>query len=212
MAEGNTLSDDNYSLSQKKLSDKNSYSLHRERIAKLQLFVSTISFAVSFVAQKHAASQGIHRPLTFTACRFIVSTSLLLLFRPLLQYLLHSKVELENSEGLPVSNASWELYKWGILCGIVLSIGSNLQQLGLQTVSASKTAFITGMYVIFVPIIEYILPGFASNLNWRVWLSAAISITGIIQLITAITIKSSIALIFELHSFIYPFQVCTFYH
>jgi drug/metabolite transporter (DMT)-like permease len=153
------------------------YTLHRERIAKLQLFVSTLSFALSFVAQKHAVSQGLG-PLAFTACRFIVSTTSLLLFRPLLQYLLHSKVVSDNSESLQVSNATRELFKWGIMCGVVLSAGSNLQQRGLQTVSASKTAFITGMYVIFVPIIECIC--FQSNLNWRVWLSAAISLTGMI--------------------------------
>jgi drug/metabolite transporter (DMT)-like permease len=246
----NALKDENDSSSEK-------YSLHRERIAKLQLFGSTLSFAVSFVAQKHAVSQGLG-PFAFTACRFIVSTSSLLLFRPVLQYLLHSKVVSDDSESLQVSNATRELFKWGIMCGCVLSAGSNLQQRGLQTVSASKTAFITGMYVIFVPIVEYILPGFQSNLNWRVWLSAAISLTGmyflsldsnttigaptitsgdlivfgsmlcwvaaiiisgtsmkrgcdsisytIIQFGTATFLNTSIALIFETNSFVYPFH------
>jgi drug/metabolite transporter (DMT)-like permease len=90
-------------------------SLYRERIAILQIFFSTISFGVSFVAQKHAVSQGTG-PLTFTACRFIVSISLLLLFRPLLRYLFHSKINPEDTES-QISNTARELFKWAILAG-----------------------------------------------------------------------------------------------
>lgn len=237
------------------LSERNS--LYRERIAILQLFCSTISFGVAFVAQKHAVSQGTG-PLTFTACRFIVSTCLLILFRPLLQYLFHSKIDPKDSETLQISNATRELFKWGSLGGIALTGGSNLQQLGLLTVSAGKTAFITGMYVIVVPIVEYILPGFGSKVNWKVWASATISLIGlyflsldpdasngepafsfgevivfgsmlfwvanimitgigmqkgcdsisytIVQHGVATTLNTSIALIFETKSFIYPFH------
>lgn len=155
----------------------------RERVATAQLFFSTTLFGASFVGQKIAMTQGIG-PFTYTACRFIVSTALLCLFRPLIQRLVHSAVDVgheKNSvEGAQLS--SRELYKWATLCGVAAFGGSNLQQIGLSTVSAGKTAFITGMYVIFVPIVEWTLPGFGLKLNWRVWASAVVSLLGMFYL------------------------------
>lgn len=154
----------------------------RERVATLQLFFSTTLFGISFIGQKVAMTEGIG-PLTYTACRFIVSTLLLFLFRPVIQLLIHSEIDVasrtENFESRKVTN---ELYKWASLCGLAAFGGSNLQQIGLGTVTAGKTAFITGMYVIFVPIVEWALPGFGLQLNWRVWASAAVSMLGMLFL------------------------------
>ena len=41
-----------------------------------------------------------------------------------------------------------------------------------------KGAFITGMYVIFVPICERLLPGFGNKLNLKTWFSAIIGLIG----------------------------------
>jgi drug/metabolite transporter (DMT)-like permease len=154
----------------------------RERVATLQLFFSTTLFGVSFIGQKVAMTEGIG-PLTYTACRFVVSTLLLFLCRPVIQLLIHSEIDVANrTENFGSRKVSNELYKWASLCGLAAFGGSNLQQIGLGTVTAGKTAFITGMYVIFVPIVEWALPGFGLQLNWRVWASAAVSMLGMILL------------------------------
>jgi drug/metabolite transporter (DMT)-like permease len=154
-------------------------SKYRYRVSIFQLFSSTILFGVSFVGQKHAVASGIG-PLTYTACRFAISTLLLLLFQPLLQHSFHSEVNIESShnDSFDTSMVTKELLKYAALCGFSSFSASNLQQIGLQTVSAGKAAFITGMYVVFVPIAEYFLPGFGSKLNWRVWFSVLISFIG----------------------------------
>ena len=150
----------------------------REWVATLQLFFSTTLFGVSFIGQKIATTRGIG-PFTYTACRFIVSTVLLYLFRPLIQLLIHSEIDAGSRSGnLEPLSVRKELYKWAPLCGLAAFAGSNLQQIGLCTVSAGKTAFITGMYVIFVPIVEWALPGFGLKLSKRVWISAIISLLG----------------------------------
>ena len=154
----------------------------RERVATAQLFFSTTLFGASFVGQKIAMTQGIG-PFTYTACRFIVSTALLYLFRPVIQRLVHSAVDVGHEKNsIEGTQLSRELYKWATLCGFAAFGGSNLQQIGLSTVSAGKTAFITGMYVIFVPIVEWALPGFGLKLNWRVWASAVVSLLGMFYL------------------------------
>jgi drug/metabolite transporter (DMT)-like permease len=150
----------------------------REWVATLQLFFSTTLFGVSFIGQKIATTRGIG-PFTYTACRFVVSTVLLYLFRPLIQLLIHSEIDAGSRSGnREPTSVTKELYKWAPLCGLAAFAGSNLQQIGLTTVSAGKTAFITGMYVIFVPIVEWALPGFGLKLSKRVWISAVISLVG----------------------------------
>jgi drug/metabolite transporter (DMT)-like permease len=153
-------------------------SKYRSRVATFQLFFGTILFGVSFVGQKHAMTEGGIGPLTYTACRFVISTLLLVLFQPLLQYSFHSEVSSAHNESFDSSLVKKELLKYAALGGFSSFSASNLQQIGLLTVSAGKAAFITGMYVVFVPIAEYFLPGFGSNLNWRVWVSVLVSFIG----------------------------------
>lgn len=48
--------------------------------------------------------------------------------------------------------ADKKLWKAGILCGIPLFLACNLQQLGLVDTDAGKSAFLTAMYIVIVPI------------------------------------------------------------
>lgn len=70
------------------------------------------------------------------------------------------------------------VYRWGILCGLLVFGGSIFQQLGLLTVTAGKMSFITGSYVVFVPICEHLLPCIKSRLSVWIWISAVISVIG----------------------------------
>lgn len=45
-----------------------------------------------------------------------------------------------------------QLWKAGIVCGIPLFIACNLQQMGLVDTDAGKSAFLTAMYIVIVPI------------------------------------------------------------
>ena len=46
-----------------------------------------------------------------------------------------------------------QLWKTGLLCGIPLFLATNLQQLGIVDTDAGKSAFLTAMYIIIVPLI-----------------------------------------------------------
>lgn len=78
-----------------------------------------------------------------------------------------------------------DLWFYGIILGLANFGGSILQQIGLCYVNANKTGFITGMYVVFVPIAEYFIPCFDSShnsINVRSILSVAISVGGLFLL------------------------------
>jgi drug/metabolite transporter (DMT)-like permease len=56
--------------------------------------------------------------------------------------------------------------KAGVAIGVAIAMGYSLQTWGLQTISSSKSAFITAMYVPLVPLLQWLclgrLPGLMS--------------------------------------------------
>lgn len=167
--------------------------LSREIIGEIQLIASIIFFGISFTGQRFAMTQEIG-PLTYNSWRFFVSTSLLLVLRPYLQSIVNSEYEIDEIEQHTIennietpseeeqvdSNVSdlRELWFWGMICGLSNYVGSVLQQVALVTVSVGKTGFITGMYVVIVPIVEWFIPGRSQLLTWRSWVAAIVSVVG----------------------------------
>lgn len=49
--------------------------------------------------------------------------------------------------------------KAGILIGVSIMLGYGLQTMGLQTISSSQSAFITALYVPFVPLLQWLVLG-----------------------------------------------------
>ena len=76
------------------------------------------------------------------------------------------------------SNPHAELLMLGMLCAVPNFIASSLNQLGLVTVEAGKSAFLTSMYVIFTPLIQFTCFSDKSTITTMTWVSAAISLVG----------------------------------
>ncbi|MFJ3077777.1 DMT family transporter [Pseudomonas sp. NPDC087029] len=49
--------------------------------------------------------------------------------------------------------------KAGVLIGVTIMLGYGLQTMGLQTISSSQSAFITALYVPFVPLLQWLVLG-----------------------------------------------------
>jgi drug/metabolite transporter (DMT)-like permease len=64
----------------------------------------------------------------------------------------------------------------GVACGVILFVGSNLQQVALIFVSASKTAFITTLYIILVPIFGIFLK---HKTHWNTWAGVVFATAGL---------------------------------
>lgn len=73
--------------------------------------------------------------------------------------------------------AGWGPAFWpGLAAGVVLFIAASLQQIGLQTTTAGKAAFLTGFYILLVPVFGLFLkrkPGTG------VWFGAALALGGL---------------------------------
>ncbi|RCX06086.1 MULTISPECIES: DMT family transporter [Kosakonia] len=75
---------------------------------------------------------------------------------------------------------TWLEVKAGVVIGVAIALGYSLQTWGLQSISSSKSAFITAMYVPLVPLLQWLclgrLPGFMSCVG------IALAFTGLLLL------------------------------
>ncbi len=115
-------------------------------IAVLLLLLCTVLWGMAFVAQKSAmASMG---PLTFAACRYLLG-GLVILPLGLWEYRRR-----QARAPLRLTARHWLLIAF---LGVVFFIGSWLQQAGLLTSTVTNGGFLTSLYVLFVPLIGFVV-------------------------------------------------------
>jgi drug/metabolite transporter (DMT)-like permease len=73
-----------------------------------------------------------------------------------------------------------------ILGGFVLTAAAGLQQIGMQYTGAGKAGFITGLYVIFVPVAAFFL---GKRTPGRTWIGAVLALAGLFLLSVAGTLS-----------------------
>lgn len=131
------------------------------------LLLTAAIWGFAFIAQRSGMrSMG---PFTFNAVRFLVGGLTLLLF-----YRLFLRKLPDRDENIPVSkNADW---LGELLTGLVLFAGASLQQVGLVGTDAGKAGFITGLYVVLVPILGLLIGKRTSLFNWVGALLAAVGL------------------------------------
>ncbi|WP_064684327.1 DMT family transporter [Rhizobium bangladeshense] len=130
--------------------------------ANLLLLLAAAIWGGGFVAQS-TAMKAIG-PFWFIALRFAVATLAVLPF-----------VVLEARKATVRTSAHHaKLY---ILTGLALFSGAATQQIGLQTTTVTNSSFITGLYVVFVPLISVFFLRRAPH--WIIWPGALMALAGI---------------------------------
>ncbi|MGV1789256.1 DMT family transporter [Rhizobium sp. A37_96] len=130
--------------------------------ANLLLLVAAAIWGGGFVAQSTAMkSIG---PFWFIGLRFAVATMVVLPF-----------VWLEKRKARkPLTSRNWLVF---LLIGLSLFGGAATQQLGLLTTTVTNSSFITGLYVVFVPLIAVIF--LRRSPHWIIWPAALMALCGI---------------------------------
>ena len=108
------------------------------------LILCAVIWGAAFVAQ--SVGMEYIGPYTFQAVRCFMALAELL---PII-----ALVDLICKKNFLIGWKSTKLWKAGILCGIPLFLATILQQYALVETDAGKSAFLTAMYIIFVPIIN----------------------------------------------------------
>lgn len=108
------------------------------------LFLTAIIWGFAFVAQRVGAEYV--GAFTFNGIRFLLGTISLI---PVILVFEKEKFDKDKFKNTLIS---------GVLAGVVLFIASTLQQFGVEiTGSAGKAGFLTGLYIVLVPLIRFIM-------------------------------------------------------
>ncbi|MDR2150746.1 MAG: DMT family transporter [Spirochaetaceae bacterium] len=130
--------------------------------ADLMLLLTACIWGFGFVAQRSGMEYV--GPFTFNGVRFILGSCSLL---PLIGYR-------NRKNPLPPQRAL--LFRFSLLAGTVLFLAVTLQQLGMMFTTAGNAGFITGMYVIIVPIFGIVL---GRKTGPATWLGAVFTLVGL---------------------------------
>lgn len=135
--------------------------------SNILLLITAIIWGFAFVAQR--AGMEYLGPFLFNAIRFALGSASLI---PLLIY--NKKRKFKKEKLLAFSNKH---YVYGsIAMGIVLFIASTFQQMGIVYTDAGKAGFITGLYIILVPIFGLFIGQSTSKVTW---IGAVVAIAGL---------------------------------
>lgn len=108
--------------------------MSKKNKADMSLILVTVGWGASFILAKQAL--GTLEVFNFLALRFLLAfaISLVIFIKPMMRM-------------------NRETFQYGIGLGIVLFLGFSIQTLGLSYTSVSKSAFITGLSVVMVPLL-----------------------------------------------------------
>ena len=109
-----------------------------------QLLIATLIWGSAFIAQS-VGMDGVG-PFTFQAIRCFMGAAGLLLI------IWIADRKKQDGKTFFTRFTDRKLLLGGLCCAIPLFFAVNLQQLGLVTTDAGKSAFLTAMYILFVPI------------------------------------------------------------
>lgn len=136
------------------------------------LLMAATIWGVAFVAQ--SVGMDYVGPFTFNGIRCLIGC-LFLVGWIWMNHLTGKDKQEEKADERPIEQ-SRQLFTGGILCGVVMTVASMLQQIGLQYTTAGKAGFITALYIVFVPIASVFL-GKRAHIN--VWISVLIAAVGL---------------------------------
>ncbi|WP_256577013.1 DMT family transporter [Pseudomonas sp. Irchel s3b6] len=115
-------------------------SLFRLSKAECVLVLITMIWEGTFLLVQHAMT--VSGPMFFVGLRFAAAAGIVALF-----------------SWRNLGQLTWFEFKAGAFIGVAIMLGYGLQTYGLQTILSSQSAFITALYVPFVPLLQWLVLG-----------------------------------------------------
>jgi len=131
------------------------------------LLLAAAIWGFAFVAQR--VGMEYVGPFTFSAVRFSLGTLVLLPF-------LFFRKERAFNRLLPTKRERKKIIRLQFLLGLLVFGGVSFQQYGLVYTTAGNAGFITGLYVVFVPVIGLFL---GQRNHVTIWIGVCLAIAGL---------------------------------
>ena len=136
--------------------------MNKKITAKIGLFFVTIIWGLTFILVKAALNDA--PPFSFAALRFGLATLITLL--------------IVNKNIITITKNE---IIGGILCGFLLFLGYAFQNFGLMNTTATKSAFITSVSVLIVPLLLVAMD--IQKVKLRIWFAVVLATLGLYLLI-----------------------------
>jgi drug/metabolite transporter (DMT)-like permease len=130
--------------------------------ADLTLFLVAMIWGTAFVAQRIAGQQNV--VYLFNGARYLLAALVVLPF--------------VNRKG-SVPRGQW---KWMFVAGMMLFLGSALQQAGIVYTTAGNAGFITSLYVVLIPVMLFLF--WKEKPHWIAIIAVALAVIGAFLLST----------------------------
>lgn len=144
---------------------------NKKAFGSIILLITSIIWGLAFVFQRTGMDKI--EPITFNAVRMATGAIFLGIV------ILFLNVKSKKTSTAPKENKTKTIIG-GLCCGAFLTAASLTQQIGMVHTSAGKAGFITAMYILFVPIINFVL--FKKKAAIKVWVAVLIGILGMYML------------------------------
>lgn len=145
---------------------------NKKTMGNFLLLLTAMIWGMAFAFQRKGMESI--DPMTFTAVRMglaaIVIGAAAIIFQ--IGKKKHPSVYTAEEERLRTKNT----ILGGVFCGMFLAAASIFQQIGMISTSAGKSGFITAMYILLVPIINFLL--FKKKNSPLVWIAVLLSLIG----------------------------------
>ena len=138
----------------------------QEMRSNMLLMLTAAIWGFAFVAQRLGMQYV--GAFTFNGVRFALGSISLI---PLIIYFRRKKAVEQTEE-----TASTSALIPGLIAGSILFIGASLQQIGLVYTTAGKAAFITGLYIVIVPMLGIFLK---QRIGMNTWLGVVLAVVGL---------------------------------
>ena len=138
---------------------------NKKMLGNILLLITAIIWGTAFVAQR-VGMESIE-PVTFTSSRMWLAA---LTAGTASFFLGRKKPETETRDTKRATLIG------GICCGLFLTGASLFQQFGIVYTTAGKAGFITALYILLVPVVNFVL--FKKRSSFHVWLAIAIGVAG----------------------------------
>lgn len=137
----------------------------------VMLMLTALIWGSAFVAQ--SAGMAYIGPFTFNSLRCLLGALVLL---PVIWILGRREKPVHGFHIDKKKEDKKTLWVGGICCGIALTVGSSLQQIGIVYTSAGKAGFLTALYILIVPL----LGTFAGKrAGIKIWTGVGLAMLGI---------------------------------
>lgn len=141
--------------------------MNKKVTSTLTLTLCAVIWGTALVAQR-AGMEDIE-PFYYSATRMLIGAFALVLISSLTEKAQNAN---RKRKGLPAISPDQQIterkiiLKGGSACGVIIFFAANTQQIGLVSTGAGKTAFITTLYIVIVPLLALFLKQIPNLYNW----------------------------------------------